>query len=68
MQEHIRRDALPKTRHKRCYINLPRGLASIEPQKLRIFAELFNRHDRQGASLSPKGRRGVQLDPQKTSE
>jgi hypothetical protein len=42
-QEHIRRDALPETRRQALIHKFTTRIGFLEPQKLRILAELFNR-------------------------
>src|SRR4051812_11034394 len=46
-QEHVRRDALAKSRWRALIHKFTMRIGLLEPQKLRILAELFNRNDRQ---------------------
>src|SRR3954447_26559570 len=46
-QEHVRRDALAKSRWQALIHKFTMRIGLVEPQKLRILAELFNRNDRQ---------------------
>jgi hypothetical protein len=47
-QEHIRRDALLKPRHEAPIHKFTTRIGILEPQKLRILAELFKRIGRHG--------------------